>query len=169
MNSNAQHRQAQPQPPPAGPAEAHYTRIARATATLQLVTPAGYPAALTVSAATLPEELAALLVIADLAAQQAQAAGWTPPAEDDPEPATTATHGSEPTFCGYVCSRTFEPASGQPAWIIVDGHQAHRREKQGDTWYSYQGEPGTYTRALVIRKGEVAPGIVWPAGQEPKK
>lgn len=167
MNTAA-HRQAQPAQPAPQP-EAHYTRVARATATLQLVTPLGYPASLTVSAATPPEEIAALLIVAQQTAEQAAEAGWTAPATIEAEPAHAATAGSEPTFCGYVCSRTYDDTTGAPAWIIVDGRQAHRREKQGDQWYSYRDDAGSYSHVLTIRKGEKAPAIVWPAGQEPQR
>ena len=152
------------------PVETHYTRIARASATLELVTPNGYPATITITAATPEEEIDQLLSAAANAAEIAASAGWAAPAAElEPAPAATATAGAEPLFCGHVCSRTYDPASGLPAWILVDGHQAHRHEKQGDQWYSYRNEAGEYARVLTIKRGEAVPGIVWPAGQEPKK
>jgi hypothetical protein len=42
--------------------------------------------------------------------------------------------------------------------VIVAGHQATRREKQGDVWYSYRaGEE--YVQVLRIPKGEKAPAV----------
>lgn len=63
-----------------------------------------------------------------------------------------------PAFCGYACSPTVDDR-GLPSWIIVDGRQATRHEKQGDTWYSYRdGE--NYVQVLRIPKGEKAPAVV---------
>lgn len=152
------------------PVETHYTRIARASATLAMITPNGYPAEITITAATPEEEIDQLLAAAANAAEIAAGAGWLPPAAElEPALAATATAGAEPTFCGYVCSRTYDPATGLPAWILVDGRQAHRRERQGDQWYSYTNEAGEYVKVLTIKRGEAVPGIVWPAGQEPRK
>ena len=43
-------------------------------------------------------------------------------------------------------------ANGLPTWIIVDGKQAQRREKQGDVWYSVKLIDGSYERVLRIPK-----------------
>lgn len=152
------------------PVETHYTRIARAAVSIQMIAPNGYPATITITAATPEEEIDQLLAAAANAAEIAAGAGWTTPAGDaEPGLAATATAGAEPLFCGYVCSRTYDPASGLPAWILFEGHQAHRHEKQGDQWFSYKTADGEYARVLTIKRGEAVPGIVWPAGQEPKK
>lgn len=70
-----------------------------------------------------------------------------------------------PSFCGYPCSPTVDER-GLPSWIIADGRQAHRHDKQGDSWYSYRdGE--MYVQVLRIPKGERAPAVVgvpWPGG-----
>lgn len=87
--------------------------------------------------------------------------GWT-----QPEPATAviaatpsaAELAAGPSFCGYPCSPTVDTA-GLPSWIIADGRQATRHEKQGDTWYSYRdGE--NYIQVLRIPKGEIAPAVI---------
>ena len=64
-----------------------------------------------------------------------------------------------PSFAGYPCSPTVDDA-GLPTWIIVDGKQAQRREKQGDVWYSIKLQDGSYERILTIPKGEQAPAVV---------
>ena len=63
-----------------------------------------------------------------------------------------------PMFCGYPCSPTFDDR-GLPSWIIADGRQATRHEKQGDVWYSYRGDNETYIQVLRIPKGEKAPAV----------
>ena len=49
--------------------------------------------------------------------------------------------------------------NGQPTWLIVDGKQAQRREKQGDVWYSVKLIDGSYEQVLRIPKGEQAPPV----------
>ena len=63
-----------------------------------------------------------------------------------------------PTFAGYPCSPTVDER-GLPTWIIVEGKQAQRREKQGDVWYSLRLVDGTYAQVLRIPKGEKPPEV----------
>ena len=49
--------------------------------------------------------------------------------------------------------------NGLPTWIIVNGKQAQRREKQGDVWYSAKLSDGTYEQVLRIPKGERPPRL----------
>lgn len=71
---------------------------------------------------------------------------------------SAAEIASGPMFCGYPCSPTFDDR-GLPSWIIADGRQATRHEKQGDVWYSYRGDNETYIQVLRIPKGEKAPAV----------
>jgi hypothetical protein len=66
---------------------------------------------------------------------------------------------SGPTFAGYPCSPTVSE-NGLPTWLIVDGKQAQRREKQGDVWYSVKCQDGSYDQVLRIPKGETAPPVM---------
>ena len=63
-----------------------------------------------------------------------------------------------PTFAGYACSPTVDD-NGLPTWLIVNGKQAQRREKQGDVWYSIKLSDGSYEQVLRIPKGETAPEV----------
>lgn len=78
-------------------------------------------------------------------------------ASNSATPSATELAGG-PSFCGYPCSPTVDDR-GLPSWIIADGRQATRHEKQGDTWYSYR-EGDTYVQILRIPKGEKAPAVV---------
>ena len=89
--------------------------------------------------------------------------GWTfahgetlAPGADEPAHAPELAQG--PAFAGYPCSATTDER-GLPTWIIVEGKQAHRREKQGDAWYSLRQADGSYAQVLRIPKGERAPEV----------
>jgi len=88
--------------------------------------------------------------------------GWTPADTSTIVQASmpsAAEIASGPMFCGYPCSPTVD-SQGLPSWIIADGRQATRHEKQGDVWYSYRGDSeGTYVQVLRIPKGEKAPAV----------
>ncbi len=88
--------------------------------------------------------------------------GWEPA-----QTATTVVQASTPSaaevaggpmFCGYPCSPTVDDR-GLPSWLIADGRQATRHEKQGDVWYSYRADNDTYVQVLRIPKGERAPAV----------
>lgn len=88
--------------------------------------------------------------------------GWSPvetsPILQQGTPPSAAELSRGPTFCGYACSPTVDDR-GLPSWIIAEGKQATRHEKQGDTWYSYANGNGGYTQVLRIPKGEKAPAV----------
>lgn len=73
-----------------------------------------------------------------------------------------------PTFCGYPCSPTVN-AAGFPSWIMADGKQADRHEKQGDVWWSVGTGPKgerTYRPVLRIAKGEIVPPVLGLPGAQ---
>lgn len=143
-----------------------YLRMAKSTAQLALRSPAGTRIDITITAGTIPDEMFALIDAAILAEEIAISAGWSAADDASHEAAPLPAGPNEPTFCGYVCSPTTDDR-GLPAWIMVDGRQAERREKQGDTWWSYRLPDGSYSRHVLIRKGEQAPAIWWPPGMKP--
>jgi hypothetical protein len=126
-------------------------------ATLELVSPTGVPVTLTVTKDDATADIIATLERADKICAWCKGQGWgftTQPAAG-PSPAELE---QGPTFCGYPCSPTLDD-KGFPTWIVVDGQQAMRREKQGDTWYSARRHDGTYEQVLRIPKGEAAPKV----------
>ena len=82
---------------------------------------------------------------------------WLPSVATLDQVATELAAG--PTFAGYPCSPTVSE-NGLPTWLIVDGKQAQRREKQGDVWYSVKLQDGSYEQVLRIPKGETAPPVM---------
>ena len=127
------------------------------TTTRTLISPHGAPVTLTIEPGSDTDEILALLERADAIGQHYAARGWRY-AEAQ---ATTPSAGeldAGPTFAGYPCSPTVDER-GLPTWIIVDGRQAQRREKQGDVWYSVKLQDGSYERILTLPKGEQAPPV----------
>ena len=57
--------------------------------------------------------------------------GWVFAASQPRTPAPPELDAG-PTFAGYPCSPTTDD-NGLPTWLIVDGKQAQRREKQNTT------------------------------------
>lgn len=128
-----------------------------ATVTLKLTTPNGQPFDLAVGPEDKWEDVQALLDRTDKLTGWLARNGWGF-ADAAPTGPSVKELAAGPTFAGYPCSVTVDDA-GLPTWIMVNGHQAQRREKQGDTWWSYKdGE--TYVQALRIPKGEQAPPVV---------
>ena len=134
-----------------------------ATVTLRLMTPKGYPLDLQVAPEDNGKDVQALLERATVLADWFVGQGWgfaeAGPALLGGQKALTG--GGGPSFCGYPCSPTVN-AAGLPSWIIVDGKQADRHEKQGDTWYSLgEGPKGErkYRQVLRIAKGELVPPV----------
>ncbi len=135
-----------------------------ATVTLNLKTPKGYPLNLTVAPEDNGKDVQALLERAVVLADWFVGQGWA-----FAEAGLAALGGEQraltgggPSFCGYPCSPTVN-AAGLPSWIIVDGKQADRHEKQGDTWWSLgEGPKGErkYRQVLRIAKGEIVPPVV---------
>jgi hypothetical protein len=101
--------------------------------------------------------ITALLDRADAIGQHYAAHGWAL-AEAQPSTPRPAELDAGPSFAGYPCSPTVND-DGLPTWIIVDGKQAQRREKQGDVWYSVKLIDGSYEQVLRIPKGEQAPSV----------
>jgi len=134
-----------------------------ATVTLNLKTPKGYPLNLTVAPEDNGKDVQALLERAVVLADWFVGQGW---AFAEAQPALAEqkalTAGAGPTFCGYPCSPTVNEA-GFPSWILVEGKQAERHEKQGDVWWSVgEGPKGErkYRQVLRIPKGEKVPPIL---------
>jgi hypothetical protein len=96
--------------------------------------PHGTPVTLTIESGAETDEITALLDRADAIGQHYAARGWAR-AEAQPGTPGPAELVAGPTFAGYPCSPTTDD-NGLPTWLIVDGRQAQRREKQGDVWYS---------------------------------
>jgi hypothetical protein len=128
-----------------------------ATVTLKLTTPAGHPIDLTVSPDDNGEMVQELLTRSEKLATWLAGRGWGF-ADALPVGPSVAELAAGPTFAGYPCSPTVDDR-GLPTWIMVGGQQAHRREKQGDVWYSYKDGEG-YIQALRIPKGEQAPPVM---------
>ena len=60
---------------------------------------------------------------------------------------------------GACAAASVTDDAGLPTWIIVNGKQAQRREKQGDVWYSIKLGDDSYERILTIPKSETAPAV----------
>lgn len=127
-------------------------------ATLKLIGPGGAPIDLHLSPEDKGEDIKILLERVGTLTTWMQGNGWAF-ADAHPTGPSVKELTAGPTFAGYPCSPTTDDA-GLPTWIIVNGRQAARREKQGDTWYSYRDDSGEYIQALRIPKGEKAPAVL---------
>lgn len=126
-------------------------------ATIDLISPSGVPVALTIENNDDKDIIIAILDRADKVGQYFAGKGWAF-ASATPALPSAAELDQGPTFCGYPCSPTVDDA-GLPSWIVVDGRQAMRHEKQGDVWYSIKLADNTYEQVLRIPKGEMAPAV----------
>ena len=127
--------------------------------TINFVSPHGTPIALTVDGqGDDTDQIKALTDRADAIGQYYHALGWAF-AETTATRPGAAELAAGPTFAGYPCSPTVSE-NGLPTWLIVDGKQAQRREKQGDVWYSVKLQDGSYDQVLRIPKGETAPPVM---------
>lgn len=127
--------------------------------TINFVSPSGTPITLTVDGeGNDTESITAIIERADAIGQHYTLRGWSF-AESGAASPGAAELAAGPTFAGYPCSPTVNDA-GLPTWLIVDGKQAQRREKQGDVWYSVKLQDGTYDQVLRIPKGEVPPPVM---------
>lgn len=126
-------------------------------ATINMVSPHGVPVDLDITGEDETQAIIAMMERADKIGTWFASKGWTfPKAEATGPSASELAQG--PTFAGYPCSPTVDDR-GMPTWILVEGKQAQRREKQGDTWYSVRdGE--SYRQVLRIPKGEQAPPVM---------
>lgn len=134
-----------------------------ATITLKLTTPQGYPIDLAVS----PDDDGQ--AVQEMLERSEKLAGWLADrgwgfAEAQPAGPSVKEIAAGPMFCGYPCSPTVDDR-GLPTWVMVEGRQAQRREKQGDTWWSYRDDNGEYVQVLRIPKGEEAPPVVGLGGR----
>lgn len=128
-------------------------------ATIDLISPSGCPVRLEVAPDDDQQAIIATLDRADKIGAYFLARGWTAQHADATAAGPSARELAQgPTFAGYPCSPTVD-AAGLPTWIIVDGKQAARREKQGDVWYSVRAGD-EYVQVLRIPKGEKAPAVV---------
>ena len=127
------------------------------TATVHLISPAGVPVTLAIAPDDDKEAIIALIDRADKVAGWCIAHGWSTSHSEAAGP-SAGELAQGPTFAGYPCSPTVD-AQGLPTWIIFEGKQAQRREKQGDVWYSVRGEGDGYVQVLRIPKGEKAPEV----------
>ncbi len=126
-------------------------------ATIDLVSPSGVPVTLEVSHDDQQHTIIDILDRAEKIGLYFNGKGWTfAHAEPQGPSATELARG--PSFAGYACSPTVDDR-GLPTWIIVEGKQAQRREKQGDVWYSVRLADGTYAQVLRIPKGEKPPEV----------
>jgi len=126
-------------------------------AVIELVSPGGVPISLSVSADDETAEIVKVLERADSIGGWAAGKGWAFQSTEPVGPSVDEL-ASGPMFGPYPCSISVSEA-GFPTWILADGRQAHRKEKQGDTWYSYKDERGQYHQVVSIPKGEKAPRV----------
>lgn len=121
--------------------------------TIKLISPSGVAMDLAIPA---KDDDAGVMALLDRAEQAAQAVvgrdGWSL-ANVLPAGPGVAELEQVPTFCSFPCSDTRDD-HGHPTFIIAEGKQAMRREKQGDVWYSIKLPDGSYERVLTIPKGE---------------
>ncbi len=126
-------------------------------ATLDLISPNDVPITLHVTDADDQQTIVDMLDRAEKIGLHFRARGW-----QFAHPGLTDSSAAEwiqgPTFAGYACSPTVDER-GLPTWIIVEGKQAQRREKQGDVWYSVKMGEGEYVQVLRIPKGEKPPAV----------
>lgn len=130
---------------------------------IDFVSPSGVPVTLEVGPDDEQQTIIAVLERADKIAAHFLKHGWATAAAS-PQSTALVPYGAAPqqagpTFAGFPCSPTVD-AQGLPTWIMVDGKQAQRREKQGDVWYSAKMPDGTYAQVLRIPKGEKAPAVM---------
>ena len=128
-------------------------------ATIKLIAPSGVPVTLEVGADDDQKEIVATLNRADAIGAYFLAHGWGAAHADATASGPSAGElASGPTFAGYPCSPTVD-ASGLPTWIIANGRQCMRHDKQGDTWWSLKLADGGYEQVLRVAKGEIAPPV----------
>lgn len=131
-------------------------------ATLKLIGPGGAPIDLHLSPEDKGEDIKILLERVGTLTTWMQGNGWAF-ADAHPTGPSVKELTAGPTFAGYPCSPTVNEA-GLPTWVISGGQQAHRREKQGDVWYSTKQPDGTYEQVIRIPKGEQAPAVLGLGG-----
>lgn len=126
-------------------------------ATIELVSPNGVPVTLEVGNEDEPQAIIGVLERAEKIGLYFGGRGWSFARGEAVGPSAHEL-AQGPSFAGYPCSPTVDD-HGLPTWIIVDGKQAQRREKQGDVWYSVRTTDGSYAQVLRIPKGEKPPEV----------
>lgn len=126
-------------------------------ATIDLISPNGVPVTLEVNKDDDQQTILEALSRAEKIGLYFSSKGWGFAHLEPLGPSATEL-AQGPTFAGYPCSPTVD-MRGLPTWIIVDGKQAQRREKQGDVWYSARMTDGSYAQLLRIPKGEKPPEV----------
>ncbi len=126
-------------------------------ATIDLVSPGGVPVTLEVNRDDDHQTIIETLERAEKIGAYFSQRGWGFAHLEATGP-SAAELAQGPTFAGYPCSPTVDDR-GLPTWLIIDGKQAQRREKQGDVWYSVRLGDGTYAQVLRIPKGEKVPEV----------
>ena len=125
--------------------------------TIDLISPSGVPVTLEVCNDDELHVIVETMERAEKIGVYFGSKGWSY-AHLEPTGPSASELAQGPTFAGYPCSPTVDER-GLPTWIIVEGKQAQRREKQGDAWYSVRTVDGTYAQVLRIPKGEKAPEV----------
>jgi hypothetical protein len=126
-------------------------------ANIEMISPAGVPVRLEIGPEDDRDAIVATLDRAEKIGLYFNGKGWTF-AHAEPQGPSATELAQGPSFAGYACSPTVDDR-GLPTWIIVEGKQAQRREKQGDVWYSVRLADGTYAQVLRIPKGEKPPEV----------
>lgn len=126
-------------------------------AQIELISPSGVPITLSIDESSDRDAIIATLDRADKIGSYFASKGWAF-ASTQPAMPSAAELDKGPTFCGYPCSPTVDEL-GRPSWVIVDGRQSQRHEKQGDCWYSVKTGENEYQQVLRIPKGEKVPPV----------
>lgn len=126
-------------------------------ATIDFISPEGVPITLHVNESDDTQSIIELLTRADKIGHYFRAQGWTF-ANDTSYTPDVHHRRQSPSFAGFPCSPTVDER-GLPSWLIIDGKQAHRREKQGDVWYSIKLADDVYEQVLRIPKGDHLPNL----------
>lgn len=127
------------------------------TGTVELISPNGVPVTLTYTQDASYDDIIATAERGDKMGAHFAKQGWAFAATAPALP-SAAELDRGPTFCGYPCSPTVDDR-GLPSWIMVDGKQAMRHEKQGDAWYSVKRGENEFEQVLKIPKGEKVPAV----------
>lgn len=126
-------------------------------ATIDLISPNGVPVTLEIDQDTDREVIITTLDRADKIGSYFAGKGWAFASTPAALP-SAAELDRGPTFCGFACSSTVDEL-GRPSWIMADGRQAQRHEKQGDAWYSVKVGEDRFEQVLRLPKGEKIPPV----------
>lgn len=127
------------------------------TATIDMISPTGTPISISVTKDADSAEIIAIMERADKIGNHFVGKGWAF-ASTQPATPSAAELDKGPTFCGFPCSSTVDEL-GRPSWIMANGRQAQRHEKQGDVWYSVKVGEKEFEQVLRLPKGEKVPAV----------